>query len=72
MKAKSKEYILRVKKLFVEKGIQLLDVSHMALDESFTFLSNASVYAPSGGGFSELIAAVVEKNGGLALTAASS
>lgn len=66
---KSREYISLIKNLFEKKGIQLLDMSHLSPDTTFVFLSNATVYAPSGGGFSKLISALVDKRGGLTLNA---
>jgi hypothetical protein len=58
---KSREYIHRVKTLFVEHGFRIVDISNKTADEAFQMLSNALVFVPSGGGFSGLIASLVTK-----------
>lgn len=65
---KSAEYLRRLREFFERDGFEVDVRWNRPPDDDFIFMSNAKYFASTGGGFSELVSAVVKEFGGTVLT----
>ena len=65
-KLKSLQYVKSISNFFVDHGFKVTSriCENERADEDFVFMSSAAYFVPSGGGFSELLKAIVAHRGG--------
>lgn len=67
-KTKSQKYVEKIQQFFESKNMSVSLRINMDADDDFVFMSNASYFTPSGGGFSELIKKIVLKRNKIVVT----